>query len=170
MRYGILSFLSLLIFVVPVFAQSATLDESGNSLQYILKIDDHEYPISYDVKGDVIAMSIDPESKSLLIGLENTRDSQFSIKLNHELISAPNNDFVILVDGQDVDYNITPNSDGYSFTFFIPVGTEEVEIIGTSVIPEFAELSMVIMGLSFIGIVVIQQRYDIVRLLKKIKF
>jgi hypothetical protein len=163
-------FLPLLTFIVPVFAQSSTLDESENSLQYILKIDNHEYPISYNVKGDVIAMSIDPESKSILIGLENTHDSQFSIELNHELLSAPNNEFVILVDGQDVDYSITPNSDGYLFTFFVPVDTEEVEIIGTSVIPEFAELSMVMMGLSFIGIVVIQQRCNLVRLLKKIKF
>jgi len=169
MRYGFFFFLPLLIFTVPVFAQSVILDESTIS-QYVLKIDDHEYSISYDVKGDVLAMAIDPESKSLLVGLENVYDSQFSINLSHELIRAPNNDFVILVDGQDVDYEITPNSDGYLFTFFVPVGTEEVEIIGTSVIPEFAELSMVMMGLSFIGIIGIQKRHDMARLLKKIKF
>jgi len=168
MRYGVFFFLLLLTF--PVFAQSQTFGESENPSQYILKIDGHEYPISYDIKGDVIAMTVDPESKSLLVGLENTYDSQFSIDLNHELISAPNNDFVILVDGQDTDYTITPNSDGYMFTFFVPTGTEEVEIIGTSVIPEFAELSMMMMGLSFIGIIGIQKRYDIVRLLKKINF
>ena len=136
MLYWFFFFLPLLIFTIPVFAQT-TIDESANPLQYVLKIDEHEYPISYSVKGDIIAMTLDPESKSLLVGLENTFDSKFSIAINRELISAPNNEFVILVNGQDVDYDITHNSDGYLFTFFVPTGSEEVEIIGTSVIPEF---------------------------------
>lgn len=170
MKYWVFFFLPILIFTIPVFAQTSTFDESDNPSQYILKIDDHQYPISYVVNADVIAMAIDPESKSLLVGLENTQDSKFSIEINPELISAPNNEFVILVDGQDVDYQITTNTDGYLFSFFVPTGSEEVEIIGTSVIPEFAELSMLIMGLSFIGIIGIQKRHDMAMLLKKIKF
>jgi len=168
MKYWILFFLPLLI--IPVSAQTPMFDKSDNSSQYILKIDDHEYPISYVVKADVIAMAIDPESKSLLVGLENTQESKFSIDINYELISAPNNEFVILVDGQDVNYQITTNSDGYMLSFFVPTGSEEVEIIGTSVIPEFAELSMLLMGLSFVGIIAIQKRYAIVSMLKKINF
>jgi len=136
MSYWIFFFLPFFIFAVPVFAQTA-FDESITPSQYVLKFDDHQYDISYVVKADVIAMAIDPEAKSLLVGLENTYDSTFTISINHELISAPNNEFVILVDGQDVDYDITDNSDGYLFTFFVPTGTQEVEIIGTSVIPEF---------------------------------
>jgi predicted secreted protein with PEFG-CTERM motif len=57
--------------------------------------------------------------------------------LEHELINAQNNEFVILVDGEEVDYEITSDSDSSTFEFFVPVGSEEVEIIGTSVIPEF---------------------------------
>lgn len=137
MHYWFLFILSILIFTPPVFAQTSIITESSNSSPYVLKIDNHTYSISYSVNADVIAMDIDPESKSLLIGVENTHDSQFLISLKHEMISAPNNAFLILVDGQEVDYNITSDSDSSTFTFFVPGGTEEIEIIGTFVIPEF---------------------------------
>lgn len=136
MNYWIFLIFSLLIFTTPVFAQTTPPELSTS--QYVLKFDEqHIYSISYVVNADVIAMEIDPESKSLLIGLDNTYDSQFFIGLEHELINAPNNEFVILVGGQEVDYKITSDSDSSTFEFFVPAGTEEVEIIGTSVIPEF---------------------------------
>ena len=53
------------------------------------------------------------------------------------MINAQNNEFIILVDGEEVDYELTSNSDSSTFEFFVPVGSEEVEIIGTNVIPEF---------------------------------
>jgi predicted secreted protein with PEFG-CTERM motif len=136
MNYWIFLILPFLIFSTPIFAQTLDSDESSNS-EYVLEIDQHEYSISYVVNADVIAMAIDPESKSLLIGLDNTYDSQFSIGLEHELINAQNNEFVILVDGEEVDYEITSDSASSTFTFFVPIGSEEVEIIGTSVVPEF---------------------------------
>ena len=133
MIYWILFLLPLLI--NPAFAQTSS--EFTNSLQYVLEFDDHKFDILYTVNGDVLAMDIDRESKSLLVGLENTKDSNFSIILNSELINAPNNEFVVLVDGQDIDYNIFTDTDSFTLSFFIPAGTQEIEIIGTYVIPEF---------------------------------
>lgn len=135
MVYWVFLILSLLIFTTPVFGQTIS-DDISNS-EYVLEIDEHVYSISYVVNSDVIAMQIDPEARSLLIGLDNTFDSQFFIDLKHELINAQNNEFVILVDGVEVDYEITSDSDSSTFNFFVPVSSEEVEIIGTSVIPEF---------------------------------
>lgn len=135
MSYWTLFVLFFMLFIVPVFAQTPS-DELSNS-EYVLKIDEHTYSISYVVNADIIAMEIDPESTSLLIGLDNTFDSQFFIGLEHELINAQNNEFIILVDGEEVDYKMTSDSDSSTFEFFVPIGSEEVEIIGTHVIPEF---------------------------------
>jgi predicted secreted protein with PEFG-CTERM motif len=136
MNYWIFLILPLLIFTSPIFAQTPS-DELSNSSQYALEIDEHAYSISYVVNANVVAMEIDPESASLLIGLDNTYDSRFFIGLEHELINAQNNEFIILVDGQETDYEISSDSDSSTFAFFVPTGTEEVEIIGTHVIPEF---------------------------------
>lgn len=137
MNYLCFLFLPFLIFNASVFAQTPDSDESSNYSEYVLEIDQHTYSISYNVNADVVAMAIDPESKSLLVGLDNTYDSQFFIELEHELINAQNNEFVILVNGQDVDYEVTSDSTSSTLTFFVPTGSEEVEIIGTSVVPEF---------------------------------
>lgn len=136
MSYWIFFILPLLIFTTPIFAQTPS-DELSNSSQYALEIDEHAYSISYVVNANVVAMDIDPESTSLLIGLDNTYDSRFFIGLEHELINAQNDEFIILVDGQETDYEISSDSDSSTFAFFVPTGTEEVEIIGTHVIPEF---------------------------------
>lgn len=136
MHYWLL-ILPLLIFSTPALAQTLESDSFSNSSEYVLEIDEHEYSVSYTVNANVIAMEIDPESKSLLIGLDKTYDSQFFIGLEHDLINAENNEFIILVDGEEVDYQITSDSEKSTFEFFVPVSSEEVEIIGTHVIPEF---------------------------------
>ena len=135
MNYWAFLILPILIFTTPIFGQTPS--DDLNSSDYVLEIDEHVYSISYVVNADIIAMEIDPESRSLLIGLDNTFDSQFFIGLEHELINAQNNEFIILVDGEEVDYETTSDSDSSTFEFFVPVGSEEVEIIGTNVIPEF---------------------------------
>lgn len=137
MHYWFLFILPLLIFSTPAFAQTLESDSFSNSSEYVLEIDGHEYFISYTVNAHILAMAIDPESKSLLIGLDKTYDSPFFIELEHGLINAENNEFIILVDGEEVYYQITSGSERSIFEFFVPVGSEEVEIIGTHVIPEF---------------------------------
>ena len=104
---------------------------------YQLKIDEHVYDIAYQLDGRVIAMAIDQELTSLLIGTENVNDSLFEINLQHEMINAENNEFAILVNGYEVDYEITDSGSDSKLTFFVPAGTQEIEIIGTHVIPEF---------------------------------
>jgi len=108
-----------------------------NPSYYDLQIDDHFFSLAYEVKADVISMDIDKEANSLLIGLMNTQDSNFKIDLPMELINASNNNFIILADGSEVLPEIMTDGDSSTFTFFVPEFTEEIEIIGTKVIPEF---------------------------------
>jgi hypothetical protein len=138
MKYLFVILFLLSTSVIPVFGESHP-DYSGieDPLEYILEIDDNTFAIQYQVNAKVIAMAVDPELTSLLIGLDNASDSNFVIDLQHELINAQNNEFAILVNGLEVDYDIVSDSDSSTFSFFVPTFTEEVEIIGTHVIPEF---------------------------------
>ena len=104
---------------------------------YFLEIDEHDFEITYDVDADILAMAIDEELNSLLIGLENTKDSLFSIHFLKKMLNAENGEFAVLVNGLEVDYQLSENTDNYTLNFFIPNGTEEIEIIVTYVIPEF---------------------------------
>jgi len=77
------------IFLPNIFAYGET---------YNLTIDDKNFEIFYTSDGNVIAMAIDNELTSLLVGLENVEnDSLFNIEFSNELIRAENNDFAVLV-------------------------------------------------------------------------
>lgn len=123
---------------------------------YHMEIDDNSFDIKYDFDGEVIAMEIDKELNSLLIGTENVKDSQFQITLPNELISAENNEFVILVNGFEVEYEVAETGHTY-LTFFVPVYTEEIEIIGTYVIPEFPLGAILTLG-SITGVIILLQK------------
>ena len=124
---------------------------------YHLEIDEHVFDIEYDFNGDVIAMAIDNELNSLLIGTENVQDTLFQITLPNELIRAQDNEFAILVNGVEVDYSIIADQDKI-LTFFVPDFTEEVEIIGTYVVPEFP-LGVLLVFSSLIGTIVLMQKF-----------
>lgn len=124
--------LTLIAFTILILSNLSAYAEKN----YHMEIDDNSFDIKYDLDGEVIAMEIDKELNSLLIGTENVKDSQFHITLPNDLISAENNEFAILVNGFEVEYEVIETGDT-NLTFFIPAYTEEIEIIGTYVIPEF---------------------------------
>ncbi|MBI5146811.1 MAG: hypothetical protein HZA84_06280 [Thaumarchaeota archaeon] len=118
--------------------------ESGS---YDLDIDERTFNLSYSFDGDLISMDVDKELPSLLIGTVNVDESTFELSFPSELISAENDEFIILLDGSETDYSITHTEDMTELSFVIPIATEEIEIIGTSVIPEFPFGVLAIMGI-----------------------
>ncbi len=138
MKYLFFLFFLFSAVTLPAFGASHP-EYSGieDPIEYVLEFDENFFIIPYQVNSDVIAMAIDPKLTSLLIALENTSDSVFTIDLEHELIRAQNNEFAILVNGAEVDYEVVSDGDSSTLSFFVPAFTEEVEIIGTHVIPEF---------------------------------
>ena len=122
------------IVIFSIFLQNSL--AYGESYQ--LTVDENSFEINYSTTGRVIAMEIDKELFSLLIGLENVeKDSILEIEFTHELISAENNEFAVLVNGYEIDYELSTTDLGSKLTIPIFADTEEIEIIGTNVIPEF---------------------------------
>jgi len=125
--------------------------ESG---KYDLKIDEKTFNLPYSFDGKLISMAVDKESKSLLIGTTSVDESTFELSFPSELLSAENDEFVILLDGIETDYIVTHTGDMTKFSLVIPIATEEIEIIGSDVIPEFPFGVLVIMGVVSIMAVV----------------
>lgn len=138
----------MVVLFFPLDSSHAT---QGN---YLLEIDTHSYNISYSFEGKLLAMAIDNELNSLLIGIEDVTDSIFEITLPDEMISAENHEFAVLVNGLEVDYDLIPFSSGVTLQFSIPDNTEEIEIIGTHVIPEFPLAILLSMPILF-GIIIL---------------
>jgi hypothetical protein len=146
------------IFLIILFSLSFLITENLSAFGeiYQLQIDDTIYDIEYEIDGDVIAMDVDKETISLLIATENVKDSEFQIILPNELILAENNEFAVLVNGFEVGYEVIETTNTH-LTFFVPVFTEEIEIIGTFVVPEFPLGSFLVLA-AIIGFIVIFQK------------
>ena len=113
---------------------------------YEVEVDGETFDVSYSLDGELVAIDVDQESTSLLIGTTNVEDSTFEIGFQSDLLSAENGDFIILVDGLETDYTVTYDGGNPRITFPIEADSEEIEIIGTSVIPEFPLGALAIMG------------------------
>jgi hypothetical protein len=138
------------IIIFSIFSQNLVYGES-----YHLTVDENSFKINYSTSGRIIAMEIDKELSSLLIGLENMEiDSIFEIEFTHELISAENNEFAVLVNGYEVDYDLSVTDLGSKLTIPIFADTEEIEIIGTNVIPEFPLGILVVLVFTIMFVVI----------------
>ena len=145
--------------IFAIFISSSLLFLANNPVNaetFRLEVDDEIYDLEYYLDGEVIAMAIDKETISLLIATENVEDSEFQITLPNELIRSENNEFAVLVNGFEVGYEVMDATDS-RLTFFVPAFTEEIEIIGTFVVPEFPLSTVLVLG-AVIGIIVIFQK------------
>lgn len=132
--------------IATIVAFSMVQMSFADSGTYELDIDGKTFDVTYGLDGEIIEMQVDQESTSLLVGITNVEDSTFEIGFPSELLSATNGEFIVLVDGLEIDYTVSYSGKEPTITFPIEAGSEEIEIIGTSVIPEFPLGAMAVMG------------------------
>lgn len=141
--------------------------------KYFIKINGQEYRVLYgygssfevsqkDIERDLpdlISINLNKERKSLQIQLDNVHESfLFWTMPDPELLSAEDYNYQVFVDGKQTLYDLVIQAKGARIGFVMPPGTENVEIIGTKVVPEFGSLAMVILGVSIVGIVLIVRK------------
>lgn len=131
---------------------------------YNLTVEDKSFDITYSFDGDLLAMDVDKESTSLLVGIVNTKDSEFELTFPSEVLFAENDEFIVLVDGLETDYAVNHIEGKTAITFPIIADSEEIEIIGTSVIPEFPFGALATLGLVGIGMLTLMQKHKLFKL------
>ncbi len=97
----------------------------------------NKFDISYDLNGEILAFGIDQEANSFLVATDSVNDSVFTISFPNELLGAQDSEFVVLVDGLETDYTVTTSDAGTILEFPVSAGTQEIELVGTNVVPEF---------------------------------
>jgi predicted secreted protein with PEFG-CTERM motif len=114
------------------------------------------------VGGKVTNVFADSESKSLIIGLETTSAGKITATLPRDVIDAKtgntDDEFFILIDGEEVNFEETKTSTQRTVVINIPSGAEEIEIIGTFVIPEFGTITAMILAVAIISIIAVSAK------------
>jgi len=129
-----------------------------------IKVATTDFEVGYKITGGkLISITPDVNANSLIIAIDATNDGLLTITLPRELIDAKLNGqddvFFVLVDGEEVDATEIATT-GTDRTLEIPfyAGAEEIEIIGTHVVPEFGAIAALILAIAIISIIAISAK------------
>lgn len=154
LSYVLMMTMVLSVGTTSVFAQTTqqfeVKDPSGNQ----------SYQVNYGISGATIQnISINPDDSSLIIDVISTDAGSLTMSMPRTLIDAKSGNaddqFIVLVDGADTDFNESKaTTSDRTVTVAFPEGTEQIEIIGTQVVPEFGGISLAILALTVLFVVV----------------
>jgi len=121
------------------------------------------FGVGYQITGgSIISITPDIDQSSLIIEIEAVDDGELTISLPRELIDAKmgdaDDDFFVLVDAEEVDFDETKTDSDRTLTIGFSAGTEEIEIIGTFVIPEFGTIAALILAVAIISIIAVSAK------------
>jgi len=119
--------------------------------------------IGYEITGGkLLSIMPDVDANSLIVSIDATNDGSITLTIPRSVLDATINgeddDFFVLVDGEEVDFEETMTSTDRTLTIAFPAGAEEIEIIGTFVIPEFGTIAAMILAVAIISIIAISAK------------
>lgn len=128
-----------------------------------VKVDRTNFVLSYKITGgSVLSVTPDDEANSLIIAIKTTSDGVLTITLPRALIDAKINgqddNFFVLIDGEEVDFDETTTTTDRTLTIAFPDGAEEIEIIGSFVVPEFGTIAALILAIAIISIIAVSAK------------
>ena len=119
----------------------------------------HDTCMPYDItSGDVISATINNDDNSIILNIDADDDGVLVISPS---TSIQKGIFMVLIDGEQVIddggfYSATIS--GNTVIVGFPGGTEQIEIVGTYVVPEFGTIAAMILVVAIISIVAISAK------------
>jgi predicted secreted protein with PEFG-CTERM motif len=134
--------------------------QAGNTM----KVVGTDLSVKYSItNGKVLGIKADTQSKSLIVSIQTTGDGVLTVTLPRGLIDAQVNGqddhFYVLNDGQEADFQETSKTTT-DRTLSIPFtdGTQEIEIIGTQIIPEFGPIAALVLAIAIVSIIAVSAK------------
>ena len=139
-----------------------------------LTIQDSTDLISYEItNGKITNVIPDLDAVSLLINIEAIDDGSITLTIPRSVLDATINngddEFFVLVDGEEVDFDEITTSTDRTLTIEFLAGAEQIEIIGTFVIPEFGTIAAMILAVAIISIIAISAKSRLIAYRQDIK-
>jgi predicted secreted protein with PEFG-CTERM motif len=140
----------------PVFTSNVFQLKDPNSQQ--------TFNVNYTISGgSVKTMTIDAQSLSVIVSVNSTNDGSVSLQLPRALIDAKTNGqddaFIILIDGAEVKPQSESADNNYrNITIQFLQGDQDIEIIGTQIVPEFGPIADLVLAIAIISIIAVSAK------------
>lgn len=127
-----------------------------------IEVQGTDYELTYSITGGVVTQVYpDQEAESLIINVDSISNGTLFIQLPREVIDSKfdekDDDFFVLIDGLETGFEETKSPNDRTLTILFPAGTEEIEIIGTFVVPEFGTIVLLILSISVISVIALSR-------------
>jgi predicted secreted protein with PEFG-CTERM motif len=142
--------------------QFTSTEEPGGWQEIDVDIEGTPHTIEYMITGSgnsLDSVTGDVETISFLAELTAASDGTLSLRFGEDIFDA-DPEFVAFVD--EIPYDDTlPGGPGATNTIQIDfeAGTEQIEIIGDFIIPEFGAIAAIILAVAIVGVIVATTRY-----------
>ena len=123
------------------------------------------FNVNYTISGGAVKdMTIDAQSISLVVSVNSTSDGTITLQLPRPLIDAKTNSgqddaFIILIDGAEVKpQSESSDSNFRNITIQFLQGDQDIEIIGTQIVPEFGPIAALVLAIAIISIIAVSAK------------
>ena len=136
---------------------------SGGTRGSSVPVSGTQYTVEYSItNGEINRITPDEESLSLIIEISTTNQGELTITLPREVIDSKrsngNDDrFFVLINGEETAFLDMTTSTERTLTIPFKFGAEEIEIIGTFVVPEFGSIVLIVLMISLISVILMQK-------------
>ena len=143
---------------------TATPPSGGSVTDTTVSVQGSSDLIGYEITGGkLLSIMPDVDANSLIISIDATDDGSLTLTIPRSVLDAllengEDDDFFVLVDGEEVDFDEITSSTDRILTIAFPAGAEEIEIIGTFVVPEFGTIAAMILAVAIISIIAISAK------------
>ena len=143
--------------------------DQGTVTDTTVSVDGTNDVIGYEITGGKI-LSIMPDldengkiiSTSLIVNIDASEDGSLTLTIPRTILDATMNgeddEFFILVDGEEVDFDESKTSTSRTVTIPFQAGAEVIDIIGTFVIPEFGTIAAMVLAVAIVSIIAVSAK------------
>jgi predicted secreted protein with PEFG-CTERM motif len=139
----------------------------GEWTTFDLTAEGQTHPIEYMITGGSVEnMTIHGENQTLGVAISSTSNGTLALRLPREVIDSKtvegeDAEFAAFIDNAEYEEpgEIEPAEDTRTLLIGFPAGAGSIDVIGTSVIPEFSTIAVIVLAVAIIGIVIATARY-----------
>jgi predicted secreted protein with PEFG-CTERM motif len=125
------------------------------------------YPIEYMITGGSVEnMTTHSENQTLGVTINSMSNGTLALRLPREVIDSKtaegsDADFAAFIDNAEYEQpgEIEPAEDTRTLLIGFPAGAGSIDVIGTSVIPEFNTIAVIVLAVAIVGIVIATARH-----------
>ncbi len=153
----------LILIAVSLVSVISVQDAFAQITDTTISVEGSNDVMSYEITGgELLSVTPEVDASSLVISLDAPDDGLLTLMIPRSVMDATFNgeddEFFVLIDGEEVEFSEDITSTYRILTIAFQAEAEEIEIIGTFVVPEFGTIAAMILAVAIVSIIAVSAK------------